>query len=159
MLQFGSAGIWLLGCRYIHPGAGKNRAAGKRGSHYRGRGPSLDSCRRGGVRQIMVRHDYRRDVWLSVATLAAFATFMTHAQADSTLGIELIRDSTKGNCSICHLIPGIGVPEDAQGNIGPALEGVGERLSPEELTERIVDARRFNPETLMPPYGTVEGLI
>ena len=107
----------------------------------------------------MVRDDHRRDVWLSVVTLCAFATFMTHAQADSTLGIELIRDSTKGNCSICHLIPGIGVPEDAQGNIGPGLEGVGERLSPEELTDRIVDARRFNPETLMPPYGTVEGLV
>lgn len=106
----------------------------------------------------MVRYDYLRNVWLSALTLGALAALTTYTQADTTLGIELIRDSTKGNCSICHVIPGIGIPEDAQGNIGPSLEGVGTRLSLEELTERVVDMRHFNPETIMPPYGTTQGL-
>lgn len=78
---------------------------------------------------------------------------------DAPRGLELMRDSTKGNCSICHLIPGIGLPEEAQGDIGPPLAGVGARLTPEEIHARIADARRVNPATIMPPYGTTEGLI
>ena len=74
-------------------------------------------------------------------------------------GLELMRDSEKGNCSICHLVPGIGLPEDAQGNIGPSLAGVGARLDPAELQARIADARTANPDTMMPPYGSIEGLI
>lgn len=69
-----------------------------------------------------------------------------------------MRDSAKGNCSICHLIPGIGLPEEAQGNIGPPLAGTGARLSAAEIGARIADARRVQPETLMPPYGTTDGL-
>lgn len=107
----------------------------------------------------MVCNNHFRDVCLTVLMLGVVAMVAAPSQADPALGLELMRDSAKGNCSICHLIPGIGLPEDAQGNIGPSLEGVGERLSPQELTERIVDARRFNPDTVMPPYGTIEGLV
>ena len=78
---------------------------------------------------------------------------------DPARGLELMRDSGKGNCSICHLVPGIGLPEEAQGNIGPSLAGIGARLSLPELRERITDARIANPGTMMPPYGTTEGLI
>ena len=107
----------------------------------------------------MVRHDHYRNVWLGAAAFWLSVISATNAQVTPERGIELIRDSTKGNCSICHLIPGIGVPEDAQGNIGPSLAGVGLRLSPQELRERIVDARRFNPDTLMPPFGVTSGLV
>ncbi|WP_195759794.1 sulfur oxidation c-type cytochrome SoxX [Paracoccus sp. S-4012] len=78
---------------------------------------------------------------------------------DPARGLALMRDSQKGNCSICHLVPGIGLPEDAQGNIGPSLAGVGARLSLAELHARITDARIGNPDTMMPPYGTTEGLV
>lgn len=78
---------------------------------------------------------------------------------DVERGLELMRDSTKGNCSICHMIPGIGLPEEAQGNIGPPLSGIGTRLSEDQIRERITDARRANPATVMPPYGVVAGLI
>lgn len=78
---------------------------------------------------------------------------------DAARGLELMRDSTKGNCSICHFVPGIGLPEEAQGNIGPSLEGAGSRLTPQELRTQIIDARQLNPATIMPPYGTVDGLI
>ncbi|MBV0893448.1 sulfur oxidation c-type cytochrome SoxX [Paracoccus sp. Z118] len=71
----------------------------------------------------------------------------------------MTRDSDKGNCSICHLVPGIGLPEDAQGNIGPSLAGIGSRLTAKELRERITDARIANAATMMPPYGTTEGLV
>jgi sulfur-oxidizing protein SoxX len=78
---------------------------------------------------------------------------------DAARGAALMRDSAKGNCSICHLVPGIGVPVEAQGNLGPSLEGVGARISPQEIIERVTDARTVNPETIMPPYGSTTGLV
>jgi len=36
--------------------------------------------------------------------------------------------------------------------------GVGSRLGTDELRSRLVDASRFNPKSVMPPYGRVEGL-
>lgn len=74
-------------------------------------------------------------------------------------GLELMRDSEKGNCSICHQIPGIGLPVAAQGNIGPPLAGVGARLTQTEIRDHITDPRRANPQTVMPAYGTTLGLI
>jgi sulfur-oxidizing protein SoxX len=60
-----------------------------------------------------------------------------------------------GNCLLCHAIPGADRPA---GNIGPSLGGIGSKYSERQLRERIVDASRFNPKTVMPPYGRTEGL-
>jgi sulfur-oxidizing protein SoxX len=60
-----------------------------------------------------------------------------------------------GNCLLCHAVPGAARPA---GNLGPSLAGVGSRLSEDEIFWRIVDASRFNRDTVMPPYGRVEGL-
>jgi sulfur-oxidizing protein SoxX len=56
---------------------------------------------------------------------------------------------------LCHAIPGADRPA---GNLGPSLAGVGSRFSAEELRLRLIDASRFNPKSVMPPYGRVEGL-
>ena len=60
-----------------------------------------------------------------------------------------------GNCLLCHAIPGA---ERPAGDIGPSLAGIGARLSEAELRARIADAVRFNPHSVMPPYGRTEGL-
>lgn len=100
----------------------------------------------------MVRYDHLRTVGL-IVLLAQPA-----AAQDATRGLEVMRDSERGNCSICHIIPGIGLPDEAQGNIGPSLAGVAGRLTPAEIHQRLVDARVLNPATMMPPYGTTAGL-
>jgi sulfur-oxidizing protein SoxX len=56
---------------------------------------------------------------------------------------------------LCHAIPG---SDRTAGNLGPSLAGVGSRFSAEELRPRLIDAARFNPKSVMPPYGRVEGL-
>lgn len=57
-------------------------------------------------------------------------------------------------CVLCHVVPG--VPQG--GDIGPPLLDLAARYPSEDLAARIADARRFNPDTVMPPYRSTEGL-
>ena len=74
---------------------------------------------------------------------------------DPGRGKEIVLGRGDGNCLLCHAIPGA---DRAPGNLGPSLAGVGSRLGADELRSRLVDASRFNPKSVMPPYGRVEGL-
>jgi sulfur-oxidizing protein SoxX len=51
---------------------------------------------------------------------------------------------------LCH--SGTFPEEPFQGNLAPDLAVSAARLSAEQLRARIVDASRFNPNTIMPPY-------
>lgn len=78
------------------------------------------------------------------------------AGGDPATGRAIALDPDRGDCIICHqLLPGS--PEQ-QGNVGPALLDVGSRLTREEITIRVTDARQVNPETMMPPYGSTKNL-
>ncbi len=88
--------------------------------------------------------------------LALFGFFPVFAfSGDLEQGRQIVVSRGDGNCLLCHAVPGAGRPA---GNIGPSLAGVASRLSVEEIRNRIVDASRFNPKTVMPPYGRAEGL-
>jgi sulfur-oxidizing protein SoxX len=62
-----------------------------------------------------------------------------------------------GNCLLCHAVAETGVR--FMGDIAPPLSGVGARLSEGQLRLRIVDSSRLNPETVMPSYYKVDGLV
>jgi sulfur-oxidizing protein SoxX len=75
---------------------------------------------------------------------------------DPARGRALVLDRQSGLCLLCHSGP---FPEERfQGNLAPSLAGVGARLSADEIRLRIVDASRFNPQTIMPAYARTEGL-
>lgn len=78
-------------------------------------------------------------------------------QGDAARGKAVVLDRRRGNCLICHAFPIAGEP--FQGEIGPAMAGVGARLSAGQIRLRLIDQSRINPETLMPPYYRVEGLV
>lgn len=65
-------------------------------------------------------------------------------------GRALAFSRSKGNCLACHRIAG----GDLAGDIGPALSGIKARF-PERTTlyQHIYDETRFNPQTVMPPFG------
>ncbi|WP_170937264.1 MULTISPECIES: sulfur oxidation c-type cytochrome SoxX [Rhodomicrobium] len=75
---------------------------------------------------------------------------------DAARGLTIIRDRAVGNCLICHALP---LPDELfQGEIGPSLGGVGNRLTAGQIRLRLVDQSRINAETVMPPYYRVGGL-
>lgn len=81
---------------------------------------------------------------------------LTDTPGDPARGREIVADRTRGLCILCHAAP---LPEVRfMGNLGPDLAGVGKRLSVPELRARIVDSRRINPDTIMPPYHSLANL-
>ena len=82
------------------------------------------------------------------ASLTGTAGDVAHGRA-----IVTARQNT---CLLCHAGP---FPEEKfQGNLAPDLRGTGARWSEGQLRLRIVDARRVNPATIMPPFYIIEGL-
>lgn len=84
-------------------------------------------------------------------------TPLTDQPGDATRGLAIIRDPSRASCLICHSIASL--PDKDQGGLGPPLDGVAEIYDAGQLRQRIIDARRGNPITIMPPYFTTDGLF
>lgn len=86
----------------------------------------------------------------------AIPASLTGAPGDPAKGRAIVANRQVGLCLLCHSGP---IPEERfQGNLAPALTGVGARWSQGQIRLRLVDSRHFNPDTIMPSYGSVEGL-
>jgi L-cysteine S-thiosulfotransferase len=86
----------------------------------------------------------------------AIAVSLTGAAGDAARGRAIVGSRTAGLCLLCHSGP---FPEDRfQGNMAPDLGGAGARWSEGQLRLRIVDASKFNPDTIMPPFYRVDRL-
>ena len=74
---------------------------------------------------------------------------------DTVRGRALVLSRQGGLCILCHSGP---FPEERfQGTLAPDLAASSAALSAEQLRARIVDASRFNPNTIMPSYFRAEG--
>jgi sulfur-oxidizing protein SoxX len=69
---------------------------------------------------------------------------------DVQRGRLIVLSRQTGLCILCHSGP---FPEERfQGNLAPDLAASAAGLSEAQLRARIVDASRFNPDTIMPSY-------
>ena len=75
---------------------------------------------------------------------------------DMERGRALFSSRDGGQCVLCHAIDGLDTP--FQGDVGPALTHLGDRLSADQIRLRIVDPARIWPDTIMPAYGRKDGL-
>ena len=86
----------------------------------------------------------------------AIVDSLTGRPGDPARGRAIVADRQLGLCLLCH--PGPFPEERFQGSLAPDLAGAGSRWSEGQLRLRLVDARRLNPDTIMPPYYSTEGL-
>ena len=94
-------------------------------------------------------------VGLLLLTGAGIEQPLEGLQGDPVRGEKVVIRQAS-TCTLCHAGP---FPNPhLQGNVGPDLLGVGARLSLPELRERLVDASRMNPATVMPSFFRTEGL-
>ncbi|WP_271530265.1 MULTISPECIES: sulfur oxidation c-type cytochrome SoxX [unclassified Bradyrhizobium] len=81
---------------------------------------------------------------------------LTGSPGDAARGRALVLARTT-TCILCHSGP---FPETRfQGDLAPDLTGAGNRWSVNQLRLRLVDASRFNPQTIMPSYYRAGGLV
>lgn len=97
---------------------------------------------------------------LGMTTLASAVGEMpdeqTCANASSAVlaGGCIATDRQKGNCMACHQFNGLERTRLQAGNIGPPLVAIKARHpNKKQLREQLWDASKFNPGTVMPPFG------
>jgi len=81
---------------------------------------------------------------------------LSDSPGDAANGQTVFVDRDRGHCVLCHRVAGLDEP--FQGDIGPDLSAVGERLSPAQMRLRLVDPTRLNPDTAMPAYHRTHDL-
>src|SRR2546430_4942610 len=87
----------------------------------------------------------------------AIPASLTGKSGDPVRGRPIVVDRRLGACLLCHTGP---FPEETfQGTLASDLSGAGSRWSAGQLRLRLVDPTRVNPDTIMPPYYRVDGLV
>ncbi len=92
---------------------------------------------------------------LSSPTAPTAPRKITAINGDAATGAKLVADRNRGgSCLACHVMGQAG-GADLPGNVGPDLSEIGNAgLSDEQFFNFIYDARVYNAETVMPPWGS-----
>jgi len=89
-------------------------------------------------------------VLLSCVFIVACVSPKKLLKEDLERGKNIAFTRSKGNCLACHMIADGELP----GNLAPELKNIPQHFkSQQQLRQFIWDARVFNPETMMPPFG------
>jgi sulfur-oxidizing protein SoxX len=82
---------------------------------------------------------------------------LTAEAGDPVRGRAVVAGRQVGTCVLCHAGP---FPEERlPATLAPDLRGVADRLSAGQIRLRLVDPRLVNPQTVMPAYFSLEGLV
>lgn len=81
---------------------------------------------------------------------------LTGEPGDPVRGREVVGSKSLGNCVACHANSEMSeIP--FHGEIGPMLDGAGERWSEAQLRGMLVNAKNMFPGTMMPAFYKVDG--
>lgn len=83
---------------------------------------------------------------------------LTDTAGNADEGAMIYADKGSGNCVACHAIAGR-TDAEFQGNIGPVLDGAGDRWSAEQMRGIVADAKHTFPESMMPSFYKTSGYI
>lgn len=83
---------------------------------------------------------------------------LSGAPGDPARGREIVGDKGAGNCVACHQVTDLAdVP--FHGEIGPMLDGAGERWTEAELRGIVANAKMMFEDSLMPSFYKTEGFF
>ncbi|MGA9251422.1 MAG: sulfur oxidation c-type cytochrome SoxX [Roseobacter sp.] len=83
---------------------------------------------------------------------------LTGVPGDVASGREIVGNKGLGNCVACHEVTDLkDVP--FHGEIGPMLDGAGDRWSEAELRGIVANAKIMFPDSMMPSFYKVEGFV
>ncbi len=81
---------------------------------------------------------------------------LTETAGDTIRGEQLFISRDEGHCILCHQVDGLDA--EFQGDVGPDLTFVGDRLSAGQLRLRIADYQLVQPGAVMPSYYRIHDL-
>ena len=83
---------------------------------------------------------------------------LTGVPGDPQKGAEIMTTKSKGNCIACHEVTAL---KDApfHGEVGPILDGAGDRWTEADLRGIVANAKKMFPESVMPSFYKVDGFI
>lgn len=86
----------------------------------------------------------------------AVGSSLTGKPGDPATGAEIMVTKSKGNCIACHEVSDL---KDApfHGEVGPMLDGAGDRWTEAELRGLLVDAKMIFDGTVMPAFYRIDG--
>ncbi|QGX99882.1 sulfur oxidation c-type cytochrome SoxX [Roseovarius faecimaris] len=88
----------------------------------------------------------------------AIAASLSGKPGDPAAGREIVSSKSLGNCVACHAATDLAdVP--FHGEIGPPLDGAGDRWSEAELRGIVANAKMMFDGTMMPSFYKTEGFI
>lgn len=88
----------------------------------------------------------------------AVAQSLSGTPGDAANGRIIVGDKKQGNCVACHQVSDLAdVP--FQGEIGPMLDGAGDRWSEAELRGIVANAKIMFEDSMMPSFYKTEGFI
>ncbi|WP_101065345.1 sulfur oxidation c-type cytochrome SoxX [Roseovarius salinarum] len=88
----------------------------------------------------------------------AVSESLTGKPGDPENGAMVMKTKSIGNCISCHEV---GALKDApfHGEIGPMLDGAGDRWSEAQLRGIVANAKKTFPGSMMPAYYKTEGFV
>lgn len=86
------------------------------------------------------------------------AVSLTGVAGDPVRGAEVMVERGLGNCIACHQVTDL--DEHAfHGEVGPSLDGVGDRWEEAALRGIVVNAKAIFPDSVMPSFYRTSGFI
>ncbi len=90
-------------------------------------------------------------VFCFVLALAALPAAVL-AKGNAENGKKIVETKSLGNCAACHVVPGMEFPGDVGPDLVKAMQGYTEQ-DRDTVWQWVWDARKFDPDTIMPPFG------
>ena len=81
---------------------------------------------------------------------------LTGVPGDPEAGLQIMVARGKGNCIACHQVTAL-EEYPFHGEVGPSLDGVGQRWEAADLRGIVANAKMTYPDTIMPAFYRVDG--